>query len=610
MPKITVGIPVYNAEKTIARAIQSVLNQTYTDFELIIIDDGSTDGTLQVIQSFDDPRIRLLHDTENKGISFRLNQQISLAQGDYFARMDADDIMFPNRLERQIEVLEQNLEIDVLGSSVIVITDDNKIIGRRAGLGKGKMESVDSFIHPEIMGRISWFKSNLYNENYSGWEDRDLWLRTRKKSVFRCLNEPLMFYKDSLRYNVNQYAKRHLIGNRVLRDERKYFKNPFAPYWFMFVNLFKIVVVWLIHLLHLDALIIKRRNKSLCGDMLLKYQTLLAKVLGVKLSLPGALVVSLDYELMWGMIDVAEKDGYGKTNIKNVPEVIKRMLMLFDKYGIHATFATVGMIMYEDKDDLLSDIPSVVPSYTDPSKSPYERNYIQDIKAEENALFFQKEIVEELKKHDNVEIGTHTYCHYYCWEKGQTVEQFDIDLDKAIQVAMEQDIHVKSIVFPRNHCSQNHLAVCAKHGITSYRGNALKYFGQACSRFQEMKNRICRLADAYINIGGNTTIAYSSINMFEKPLNLRASRLLRPYSPKLSFLEGLRLKRIKKEMLHAAKKGEMYHLWWHPHNFGANMNENFAFLEEICKYYQYLNQEYGFSSYTMTEMCKLLKDEE
>ncbi|MCQ2246322.1 MAG: glycosyltransferase [Bacteroidaceae bacterium] len=610
MPKITVGIPVYNAEKTIARAIQSVLNQTYTDFELIIIDDGSTDGTLQVIQSFNDPCIRLFHDTENKGIAFRLNQQISLAQGDYFARMDADDIMFPNRLERQLEVLEQHPEIDVLGSSVIVVDENCRILGYRGKIEKNGMTTVDSFSHPTVMGKLSWFRTNLYNEKYSGWEDYDLWLRTRNSSVFKCLDEPLLFYKDSLRYNTGQYAKRHLIGNKVLCEERRFFHNPFAAYWLMLVNLFKIVVVWLFHLVHLDALIIKRRNKSLSGDELQKYQVLLSKVLGMKHVSSGALVISLDYELMWGMIDVAEKDGYGQTNVKNVPEVIGRLLSLFDKYGIHATFATVGMIMYENKEDLLSDIPSVVPSYTDPGKSPYERNYIQDIKPEENTLFFQKEIIEEIKKHNNVEIGTHTYCHYYCWEEGQTVEQFDVDTEKALFVASKQGINIKSIVFPRNQCSKNHLAVCARHGMTSYRGNALKYFDQTRSRFQDLKSRICRLIDAYCNLGGSTAVSYSSIDMFEQPLNLRASRMLRPYSPRLSFLEGLRLKRIKKEMLCAAKNGQMYHLWWHPHNFGANMTENFAFLEEVCKYYQYLNQTYGFKSYTMTEMCKLLRDEE
>lgn len=325
--------------------------------------------------------------------------------------------------------------------------------------------------------------------------------------------------------------------------------------------------------------------------------------------LSGSLVISLDYELMWGMIDVATKDGYGLTNVRNVPEVIDRMLLLFKQYGVHATFATVGMTMYENKMDLLSDMPTIVPSYLDTKKSPYEGNYIRNIKSEESGLFFQREIVEKLKEYPNIEIGTHTYCHYYCWEEGQTINQFDMDTQKALEIAEKCNVNITSIVFPRNHCSKEHLVVCAKHGITSYRGNALKYFDKPRSQYEKIKNRICRLIDAYCNIGGSTTIPYSSIDMTERPLNLRASRMLRPYSSKLSCIEGFRLKRIKKEMLYAAQNKEMYHLWWHPHNFGANMEKNFLFLEEICKYYKFLNSEYQFKSYTMAEMYKLLKNE-
>lgn len=283
MPKITVGIPVYNAEKTIARAIQSVLNQTYTDFELIITDDGSTDGTLQVIQSFDDPRIRLLIDKENKGISFRLNQQISLAQGDYFARMDADDIMFPNRLQRQFEVLEQNPEIDVLGSSVIVVDENCRILGYRGKIEKNGMTTVDSFSHPTVMGKLAWFKSHLYNENYSGWEDYELWLRTSKQSEFRCLNEPLLFYKDSQRYNIRQYAKRRKVGRMVLYQERKKFSFFLTPYWLIFVNCLMLAIVYVAHVLHLDFLILKRRNKKIKGGLLLKYKLVLAEITGIRL---------------------------------------------------------------------------------------------------------------------------------------------------------------------------------------------------------------------------------------------------------------------------------------------------------------------------------------
>lgn len=85
--------------------------------------------------------------------------------------------------------------------------------------------------------------------------------------------------------------------------------------------------------------------------------------------------------------------------------------------------------------------------------------------------------------------------------------------------------------------------------------------------------------------------------------------MLWPYSPKLSFLEGLRLRRIKKEMVHAAKKGEMYHLWWHPHNFGANIEENLHMLEEICKCYKELYLKYGFSSYNMNEFERMINHE-
>ena len=282
MPKITVGIPVYNAEKTIARAIQSVLNQTYTDFELIITDDGSTDGTLQVIQSFDDSRIRLLLDKENKGISYRLNQQIAMAQGEYFARMDADDIMFPNRLERQIEVLEQHPEIDVLGSSVIVIGADNKIVGSRGRIEDGELENVDSFIHPTAMGKTSWFRANLYNVNYSGWEDYELWLRTARNSCFKVINEPLLFYNDPQKYRIKQYTHRRLVGNKVLLNEKHLFSNKLIPYLKVLKNYYIIVAVFFVHLLHLDGWAIAFRNKKLSSEKKQFYRKKLEEIIAYK----------------------------------------------------------------------------------------------------------------------------------------------------------------------------------------------------------------------------------------------------------------------------------------------------------------------------------------
>lgn len=316
----------------------------------------------------------------------------------------------------------------------------------------------------------------------------------------------------------------------------------------------------------------------------------------------GSLVISLDYELMWGIIDVLTKDGYGQTNVKQVPEVIKRMIALFEKYDVHATFATVGMIMYPNTKVLLADIPQVHPSYQQSVMSPYEHDYIPQIKPEEECLFFQPEVVKEICKHKGMEMGTHTYCHYYCWAEGQTIEQFDADIKKAVEVATRNGHELKSIVFPRNQVSDEYLKICTQNGITSYRGNALKYFNEPKSKYEAIKNRVCRLLDAYINVGGMTSIPYDKLERKVGMLNVCASRMLRPYSPKLSFLEGLRLRRIKKEMTYAAKEGEMYHLWWHPHNFGANMEENLRFLESILQTYKSCNEKYGMMSCTMTEL--------
>lgn len=315
----------------------------------------------------------------------------------------------------------------------------------------------------------------------------------------------------------------------------------------------------------------------------------------------GCLVISLDFELMWGNIESWTVEGYGQTNIIHVRDVIDRMLAMFERYQVKATFATVGLIMQEQDGDLL---PQILPSYHNSSLSPYG-GYMENIGKGNIELYFAQGIIEKLKASPCVEIGTHTYCHYYCWEEGQTKDQFEADIQKAVEVATKHDIQLRSIVFPRNQVPLDYLGICKSHGIICYRGNALKFFNTPKSVFDQYKNRICRLADAYINIGGNTSykIRYGKDGI----LNIPASRFLRPYSRRLAFMEGLRFRRIKKEMEYAARHDEVYHLWWHPHNFGANINENFAFLEKILATYQHLHKQYGMRSITMGEVCDELK---
>jgi len=320
----------------------------------------------------------------------------------------------------------------------------------------------------------------------------------------------------------------------------------------------------------------------------------------------GSLVISLDFALMWGNIELWNPDTYGKSHVKQVPKIIDNLLDLFNKYNIHVTFSTVGLLMHANKDEVIANTPFKIPTYDNKLLSPYENNFLCKINERDNMLYFAPDIIKRIKQAKGMEIGTHTYCHYYCWEKGQTLEQFDYDLDMAFKIAKQFGIRFKSIVFPRNQVSVDHLKICSKYGITSYRGIAKKFFYEPKSKFDVIKNKICRIIDAYINIGGYTTIPFTEINTSENPINLRASRLLRPYNPKLACLDWLRLRRMKKEMIYAAKNNHVYHIWWHPHNFGANIDENFSFLEELLKCYKYCHKIYGMKSYTMSELRDLL----
>ena len=320
----------------------------------------------------------------------------------------------------------------------------------------------------------------------------------------------------------------------------------------------------------------------------------------------GLFVISLDFELMWGVKDCATTDGYGHTNVLHVPQVIDRMLRLFDKHQIHATFGTVGLIMLNNSYEAHKFIPSEVPSYINQSLSPYADNYLDNIKDSETSLFFAPDIVEKLKNNVNIEIGSHTFGHYYCNAEGQTLNQFSADIERAVEVASDKDIKLQSIIFPRNNVRVEYLDVCKKYGITIYRGNAKKFFSQTSNIIYSLLQRICRLVDAYINIGGQTSFEYGEIKCDNDMFNIPASRMLRPYSSRLAFLEKLRLRRIKKELSHAARNGKLYHLWWHPHNFGANTNENFEFLEKILTHFDKCRTQYDMRSCSMKEAAELL----
>lgn len=320
----------------------------------------------------------------------------------------------------------------------------------------------------------------------------------------------------------------------------------------------------------------------------------------------GKFVISLDFELFWGVRDKRTIENYG-TNILGVQQAIPAMLTLFDKYGLRGTFSTVGFLFAKNKEELLTHCPEVKPNYQDPNLSPY--NFFSTVGNNENddPYHFGYSLLQQIKENGNHEIGTHTFCHYYCLEPGQTPEAFKQDLMAAKKIAAANNIEVKSLVFPRNQFNEEYLSICKQAEIDSYRGNPASWLYSGRNKNDEsLVRRALRFVDAYINLTGHHCHTKEYV-LSSTLVNVAASRFLRPYSKKFSFLENLRLRRIKKAMLHAAKTKKLFHLWWHPHNFGVNLQQNTDFLEQILRYYQQLHKQYQFSSSTMTGITDDLK---
>lgn len=200
-PLLSIGLPFYNAERYIQKAITSVLAQTYTNWELILINDGSTDESLLQVNEFTDPRITVISDGENKGLSHRLNESVDLSNGEFYIRMDADDIMISSRLEKQLQYMISHPECHVIGAGAYIIDGKDQITGMRYGnpFNKHDFQSVlknGGFIHPSVFGRTAWFKANPYDTTAERCEDIELWLRTVDYSHFGQIIEPLLFYRE------------------------------------------------------------------------------------------------------------------------------------------------------------------------------------------------------------------------------------------------------------------------------------------------------------------------------------------------------------------------------------------------------------------------------
>ena len=320
----------------------------------------------------------------------------------------------------------------------------------------------------------------------------------------------------------------------------------------------------------------------------------------------GTLLVSLDFELFWGMLDVCPLEDY-QENVLGGRKAIPRLLELFEKYGIHATWATVGFLFAENKEELAAYFPQgeALPSYQNGKLDPY--SWFSRIGENEVAApcFYAPSLIRKVAEAPGQEIASHTFSHYYCREAGQTVEQFAADMKAAKEIAQKHGYAITSVILPRNQCEPEYTQVFRDLGFTSYRDEENDWIHEKI-KFRPLL-RILRLADVYLPLTGQG----GYVPRKEDGIwNLVGSRMYKPILKPLRFLEGLKIRRIKAQMRHAAKNGLTFHLWWHPHNIGIMTDAHLHQLEEIFAYYQKLKETYGMESLNMKEAAERLENGE
>lgn len=243
-PMVSVIMPVYNGEKYLNEAIDSILNQTYTDFEFIILNDGSTDKTEEIILSYDDLRIVYVKNEENLQIVKTLNKGIALAKGKYIARMDADDISLPERFEKQMTFMKNNPDIDVCGTWM-------KTIGYKKDylinypISHNEIKSFMFFnspmSHPTIFTKKSFYDEYQYSDEFNKVEDYHLWFRAVNTHIFANIPQVLFLYRlhnnmTTIEHNDVQVQKADKIRSFVLKQLNPRYSNEDNRLYIKFIR--------------------------------------------------------------------------------------------------------------------------------------------------------------------------------------------------------------------------------------------------------------------------------------------------------------------------------------------------------------------------------------
>lgn len=322
----------------------------------------------------------------------------------------------------------------------------------------------------------------------------------------------------------------------------------------------------------------------------------------------GAFVISIDFELHWGVFDhVVGQSAPYMQNLLGEWQAVPAMLALMRSREIAATWATVGLLFARTREEQERFRPKILPRYRNPRLNPYAVPVGDDEAAD--SIHFAPSLIRKVRDTPLQEIATHTFSHYYCLEEGSTPEAFREDLRSAAAIAGAADPPFESIVLPRNQVNGDYLPILQEFGIHTYRGTESGWMyrsgdGEAANRSAA---RLCRLVDAYISLSGPNLTAWSDCVTRDGLANVPATRFLRPYCPQMRMLDGVRLARIANGIAQAARTNRIYHLTWHPHNFGVNLEANLDFLRRVLDVVARFRESHGLQSMTMAAVGRLAR---
>ena len=219
--QVCVVIPFYNVRSTLRHAVVSVLNQSYLDWRLILLNDGSTDDSIDTIFDLvDNDRVFLVSDNTNRGLICRLNQMVELTDAPYIARMDADDLMHPDRLRLQIEAFRDDPKLDIVSTGVGIVDGNYRVMGVRSVERQPTISDFMKYgglVHASCIFRREFLESNRYDPGFFRAEDRELFLRVIPDVHYHCITKPLYFCSENNRFNKRRYLESYRTERKVIR---------------------------------------------------------------------------------------------------------------------------------------------------------------------------------------------------------------------------------------------------------------------------------------------------------------------------------------------------------------------------------------------------------